>query len=146
MHQQYKLKAEAQHSTALHAAGATPMPEFLPQTADVTPLVAATAGPDPYLAIRLHRAAKAMRLGEQFGVGTDSVGTDEIDKSDESAPSAPSAPFETTNCGKMDANCGKIDAEETEERGDTTGVNTPFHLEQKNQKRIGQTVLRESRG
>ena len=41
------------------------------------PLVAACAGPDPALAIRLHRAAKEMGLGEQFGVGTD-----EIDESD----------------------------------------------------------------
>jgi hypothetical protein len=58
------------------------------------PLVAATAGPDPAVAIRLHRAAKEMGLGEQFvvgtdsvgtdSVGTDSVGTDEIDSSDES--------------------------------------------------------------
>ena len=35
------------------------------------PLVAATAGPDPTLAIRLHRATKEMGLGKQFGVGTD---------------------------------------------------------------------------
>jgi hypothetical protein len=101
--------------------------------------VAATAGaepepePDPALAIRLHRATKEMELGKQFGVGTDGVGTDgvgtdEIDNSYESARSAPSAPSVTTNCGKIDTNCGKIDAEE---RGDTTGVNTPFHLEQK---------------
>jgi hypothetical protein len=83
--------------------------------------VAATAGPDPTLAIRLHRAAKEMGLGEQLGVGTSGVGTDESDKTDKTDDYDRFAPSVTTNCGKID----------DEERGDTTGVNTPFPLAQK---------------
>lgn len=62
------------------------------------PLVAATAGPDPTLAIRLHRAAKEMGLNEQFSVGTDGVGTDEIDNSDESGVNTPFHPEQKQNC------------------------------------------------